>query len=392
MKPTLLAFYLLLLTSLRAQVPFAWEADASQARPAQKDVYRGETVALRPSWTGEGVDTNGWTFTLYWQTNGMGAAWWSDATNAFSWTPERDCGADAYTLFVRAATSNGVSYRANARLRMLASPGFDPADAPEPSYYPALASDVSPYVFSLLAPSFATTQQLADASNSLAGALLEHAANRVTRLQTDDGKLWQDATGGVWSVSMVVTASVLRVVFSDDFFSDVRGPPPQSYYGWSSGFIDGVWSGETVLGAHMISDGAGAMWLGAWPSVDPEIIYPSTLIPDAASAHGTAVVGMVDLGYMVTSRTDGVLYESILPGLTNGFVSAGQTTNIAAAAAAQATAGMLTNGQPNVSLPLCVLSNATLSGRTTLPNSQPTNLVMRLFLSNDVILTEEVFQ
>jgi hypothetical protein len=135
-------------------VPFEWDAEASVALAATKDVYRGETVSLRPGWLNYGAeaDTNGWTFTLCWQTNGMGSAWWTDATNAFLWTPERDCGAPRYTLFIRAASPFGVSYRANAVFRMLASPGFTSAELPPPSCYPTLASDI----LAMLIPSLPT--------------------------------------------------------------------------------------------------------------------------------------------------------------------------------------------------------------------------------------------
>lgn len=154
-------------TAARGQTPvLAWDADASAARPAQADVYRGETVALRPAFLERGApaDTNGAAFTLYWQTNGMGAAWWSDPTNAFRWTPARDCGAAAYTLFIRCDTAAGASYRANARLRMLDSPGAAPNMIP----LPALAIDFS--AVSYLNAPWLTAAAWLSGSNALAGA------------------------------------------------------------------------------------------------------------------------------------------------------------------------------------------------------------------------------
>jgi hypothetical protein len=175
-------------------------------------------------------------------------------------------------------------------------------------------------------------------------ALAALATNRVTRLQTESGTHWQDATGGVWSVSMAVTSSVLRIVFSDDFFSDGSGAPPQGYYDWASGFSAGNWSGETVLGSHMVSDGAGAMWLGPWPSIDPEIIYPSTLVPDSSSAHGSAFVGLVDLGYMVTSRVNTVAYTSDVPAIIASTVFELQTWSAPGTNAHYVSRWDITNG------------------------------------------------
>ncbi|MDD2349706.1 MAG: hypothetical protein PHG74_09275 [Kiritimatiellae bacterium] len=145
---SLIRYSLLLCLSLcaYAQTPdLAWNAEASAARPAQADIYRGETLRLIPAWTRQGrpLDTNGWTFTAWWSTNDV--QWWSkglgpDASHTvlgdpFEWTPEQDCGARAYTLFIRAASPDGgrVSYRANARLRLLDSPGAAPNALPLPT-------------------------------------------------------------------------------------------------------------------------------------------------------------------------------------------------------------------------------------------------------------------
>lgn len=156
------------ITAARGQTPvLAWDAEASAARPAQADVYRGETVALRPAFLERGApaDTNGAAFTLYWQTNGMGAAWWSDPTNAFRWTPARDCGAAAYTLFIRCDTAAGASYRANARLRMLDSPGAEPNALP----LPAASLDFAR--LTVLNPPWPSAADLQAASNALAAAV-----------------------------------------------------------------------------------------------------------------------------------------------------------------------------------------------------------------------------
>jgi len=178
------------ITAARGQTPvLAWDAEASAARPAQADVYRGETVALRPAFLERGApaDTNGAAFTLYWQTNGMGAAWWSDPTNAFRWTPARDCGAAAYTLFIRCDTAAGASYRANARLRMLDSPGAEPNMIP----LPALAIDFS--AVSYLNAPWLTAAAWLSGSNALASAVQAAVTNlNLYAVPADGGKhtLW----------------------------------------------------------------------------------------------------------------------------------------------------------------------------------------------------------
>jgi hypothetical protein len=198
----------------RAQVPFEWDAETSVALAASKEVYRGETVQLLPSWTtyGAAADTNGWTFTLYWQTNGMGSAWWTDTTNAFLWTPARDCGASQYRLFVCArAPGGGASYRANAVFRMIGSPGSDAARLPPPSEWPDLAAALAPLAAPLIQNGYATTQQLAAAQaeriSGDAASLEALATNRVVWLQSPDGSRLQDATGGVWRVDRVIDSS-----------------------------------------------------------------------------------------------------------------------------------------------------------------------------------------
>lgn len=113
-----------------AQVPCKWEAEASQASPAQFSCYRGETLAFQPTFLEYGVTSTNATYTLHYQTNGMGTAYWS--TNILQFTPAMDVGASSYTFFIRAATTNGVSYRANGKIKMLGAPGATPNTLPLP--------------------------------------------------------------------------------------------------------------------------------------------------------------------------------------------------------------------------------------------------------------------
>ena len=119
-----------LATVLQARVRVEWTAESSKAKAAEFQCYRGETLELAPAFTEYGVSGSNYSASVYWQTNGMGMAWWY--TNELVFAPSMDVGAASYTLFVRAAMSNGVSYRANAIIRMLNSPGSIPNSIPLP--------------------------------------------------------------------------------------------------------------------------------------------------------------------------------------------------------------------------------------------------------------------
>ena len=111
-------------------VPLRWTVETSRAQVAQFEAYRGETLLLEAE-----MRSYGKPFSevlqpdLYWQTNGMGNAWWKapatfegNVCRAF-WTPTNDCGAAAYNCFIGGPDA---TYRAAFRLRMLHSPGFRP--------------------------------------------------------------------------------------------------------------------------------------------------------------------------------------------------------------------------------------------------------------------------
>lgn len=116
---------MLALSVAHGQVPKQWIAEASKTKAAELTAYRGETLILQPTITAYGAAvTNITDYSLLWQTNGMATTWWQ--TNVLRWTPDMDVGASTYTLFIRAASSNGINYSANAVLRLLNSPGYTP--------------------------------------------------------------------------------------------------------------------------------------------------------------------------------------------------------------------------------------------------------------------------
>ena len=120
------------LCTLHAAVPLRWTVETSRAQVAQFEAYRGETLALEASLNSYGTPLNplnNLNPQLYWQTNGMGSAWWTAPATASGnvvraiWSPTNDCGAASYSCFIGSPES---TYRAAFRLRMLPSPGFTP--------------------------------------------------------------------------------------------------------------------------------------------------------------------------------------------------------------------------------------------------------------------------
>jgi hypothetical protein len=309
-----------------AQVPFVWEADASAAKAAQKDVYRGESLDLRPLFLSYGspADTNGAAFTLYWQTNGMGSAWWTDPTNAFRWTPARDAGAARYTLFIRCETPGGVSYRANASLRMLDSPGFTPATLPAPSAYPTLAADVLLLVQDRLPTHAAWTNEAAaraagDAASSnythqvetnlharidaldLSGAGGEAAASGTAlRLVSADSNWWVSVSSGTATLWRVSTADVplCDITFSDGmppFFPQPAGVTQFPFY--AETFTVETDPGSWMRGYYLpdgraeitSSFGSGSGLDATWRAATSD--FPQQLAPaDGSTAEGTASI------------------------------------------------------------------------------------------------------
>lgn len=113
-----------------AAVPLAWTVETSRAQVAQFEAYRGETLDLEATMKsyGSSLATPAQP-SLYWQTNGMGAAWWTAPATASgnvlraTWSPTNDCGGTVYNCFIGGPDA---TYRAAFRLRMLPSPGFTP--------------------------------------------------------------------------------------------------------------------------------------------------------------------------------------------------------------------------------------------------------------------------
>ena len=133
-----------------AAVPVAWTNSPGMPPYPIKPVPHGSTVDLAVTLKGyttppiaDGADVR-----LWYQTNGMGSAWWSapatfdGSTITASFGPAQDCGADRVSLFF-GAPSNVF---ASAVLRLTHAPGFAPASLPPP---PGVA--MQPWVIEQLA-------------------------------------------------------------------------------------------------------------------------------------------------------------------------------------------------------------------------------------------------
>ena len=127
MKNVLTTLATALLAALNAlSITVEWEVDAERARSEAISAYHGETLTLAPDFG----DTNITASVIYYQTNGMGSAWWS--TDSLVFHPTNDIGAASYRFFVAAEDAAGRVYRANGTLRLLDSPGFVPNALPLP--------------------------------------------------------------------------------------------------------------------------------------------------------------------------------------------------------------------------------------------------------------------
>ena len=145
MRSTILAILAIAALTARAAsqpsesspVPIRWTVETSRVQPAMYDAYQGETLELEAVMQsyGKPFAISGEDVRLFWQTNGMGSAWWSAPasvkvgrsgerdTYAASWTPSMDAGAGVYSCFLGQA---GGNYRAEFRLRLRPSPGAVP--------------------------------------------------------------------------------------------------------------------------------------------------------------------------------------------------------------------------------------------------------------------------
>lgn len=120
-----------------AAVPLEWIATPQRPAPATFDRFHGESLVFRCTFSGFGaLPFDGASdVRLWYQTNGMGAAWWSLPATVSSnvleaaWGPSCDPGAERVAFFF-GAPSNAY---AAAQVRFRNSPGAHPNDLEPPS-------------------------------------------------------------------------------------------------------------------------------------------------------------------------------------------------------------------------------------------------------------------
>ena len=128
-KLTLVAAVMPLL--IHAAVPLRWTVETSRVQPVTFESYHGETLELEATLKsyGKPITNDLQGARIYWQTNGLGSAYWSAPASASgnvlraTWTPAMDTGAKIYNCFLGRA---GDNYRAALQLLMRSSPGADP--------------------------------------------------------------------------------------------------------------------------------------------------------------------------------------------------------------------------------------------------------------------------
>ena len=202
-KPLATALAATLQLAATAAVPLAWDVRPGQPAPVMFDRYHGETLGFSATFRGFGElpFAAGADVRLWYQTNGMGQAWWSvPATiqsNVLSavWSPEMDPGAERVSLFF-GAPSNAY---AAAVLRLRHSPGFAPGAMPDPESF----RESDPVFAAWLATFEVPETSLEPATNYTDRALGAFAATgSVARAATyGTPTRWTDATGCVWAVS-----------------------------------------------------------------------------------------------------------------------------------------------------------------------------------------------
>ena len=201
-KPLATALAATLQLAALAAVPLSWDVRPGQPAPVTFDRYHGETIDFSATFRGFGElpFAPGADIRLWYQTNGMGSAWWSvPATiqsNVLSatWSPALDPGADRVSLFF-GAPSNAY---ASAVLRLRHSPGFAPGTMPDPETFhesdPVFAAWLSTYT-----PPETSLEPSTNYTDRALGAFA--ATGSVARAATYGTDMrWTDATGRVWEV------------------------------------------------------------------------------------------------------------------------------------------------------------------------------------------------
>ena len=259
-----------------AAVPVAWTNSPGMPPYPIKPVPHGSTVDLAVTLKGyttppiaDGADVR-----LWYQTNGMGSAWWSapatfdGSTITATFGPAQDCGADRVSLFF-GAPSNVF---ASAVLRLTHAPGFSPSSLPLP--VPALDfATVELRNLSALTNgwSFGSTIDLTDSTNYTDSALGAFAATGAVARALSYGTptRWTDATGCVWEV------------FRAWNFQNLLLYTPSGEMQWTvTGSLRDGYDWSSYVGYWLRYDTQGTKWIAHTDLYDPVDVSSSGVLDD----------------------------------------------------------------------------------------------------------------
>ncbi len=412
----LLALNCLALAATAAPLELRWRAEASNPQPYAATIYQGETITLAATLTAYNAPielADGSTCTLYYQTNGMAATWWeasgtiADSTLRATWTPAQDIGAPLYTFFLAATTPGGRLYRAHGILSMRASPGFTPAVLPPPDVYPDFAGALWPYLAPLSAAAWGPRLDLIEqrtnawdsayswgnhvglylalpdwrtwlATNALATTTyVDQAISAIPPPLTDriiNERQMLDADLDVWDVRDVGDTNVLILAYGYNYAPGAPPVPIDTRYTLGSMQIGGV-----TVPAYISNDPdyhaiyrQGADWYLDLPGAGAQKLTPR------APGYGEAFQFQYG-GYE--------LFNGVIP----AFLMFARPRRPPLMVDRLALASELDGGD-YVPRQGGTATNLTLFGWVAMPQSQPTNLFLRLTASNEFILVEEVLQ
>ena len=236
---------------------FSWRITSPQPVAQTFAAYRGETLEFAPQFCG--AMSNVTASALYYQTNGMGTAWWQAGGLVFA--PSNDCGAAAYRFFVRAADPLGTDYTANGVLRMLDSPGETPNALPLPVQ-----------VLDFAAVEVANAPWPSAESVAVAVAAATNATLAAAKGYTD---------GAVAAAGAVTPSMVTNIV-------EAIAPAPGDYANVSNRAVNAVQKGEALelkgyngsgeeYGFKLGPDG-GYPWNGEGWSIYESFVFPVDIV------------------------------------------------------------------------------------------------------------------
>ena len=146
LKHLTMGFVAALSVACNGGVPLEWTRRPDSTTPANFTAHQGETLEFRCTFRGFGELPfgDGGDVRLYFQTNGMGEAWWSAPATVSSnevravWGPEMDVGASRWVFFFG---TPGVVY-SSAIVRLVPSPGFAPGSLPPPVMFEDMVATI----------------------------------------------------------------------------------------------------------------------------------------------------------------------------------------------------------------------------------------------------------